>query len=146
MRRAIIMVWVAAMVAVFAGPAWSGEEPSCWDCQTRASKWRDGKEAGDIIACQPVGATWGTKDSDPKKYTFVRICDTTKAEMRALTSHKRDAKGEPLNEFRFSAIVVEDRPVLADKTTSLAVTPADAKATVELESKSLPAPDWEVPK
>lgn len=131
-----VIVLVAILAFASRPGAYAGEE-TCWECLTRATEWRAGKAAGDIIVCQPAGSAWGAADKDASRYAIVTICGATEAEAMVLSAPITDATGAPTNECRFTAIVVGENPVITDKTTSLAVTPSDAKAAVEAEKFDL---------
>ena len=129
--------FVLAVVGLFALFAVTCARAECFDCLTRASDWQEAKFAdrkvkGDIVTCQPAGFKYTANERG--LYTVERLCDITPAEASA---EQVDKDGLLIGKKRFKTMTAMGQILIIDKVTDQIITPADAKAAVDLEPKAL---------
>jgi hypothetical protein len=144
-RYSAVLLALFGLFALF-GVTCKPAKADCYECIVPV--WAADAKAparaadGDIIACKPCGSPWGKKELDVKKFKLVRI-DAKPEEVHALTAPVTDADGNTIKKRRFKAVKVDDKVVIGDSVSSMAVTASEAKAIVEADLKTKSLTPWE---
>lgn len=146
-RKAAVVVLVGLMIAAF-GPSANAGEETCWDCLVSTRAYDPAAPhklcEGDIVDCAPCGHKWSKGDLNGRKTVTI---SATKEEIGALCQPVLSGEGEVILKRRYRIVEQEGKAMIGDRVTSLAVTPAEAKAAFEETAEEIRLKSaWEEPR